>query len=265
MTGFLAYLFAFIFGAIVGSFLNVVILRYNTGEGLRGRSRCFSCRHPLAARDLIPILSFITHRGRCRFCGSHISWQYPLVELLTGVTFTFLIWRFSGQIILPIFLAYIVSLLLVITVYDFRHKIIPDGLVYLFIATSFLHPLIKAGLAGSFTLLVIGILHSLLSGAVFYFIFWAFWRVSHGAWMGLGDAKLAAGIGILLGLERGFTALVMGFWLGAIIGLLLLASSRLKSQFLKEYFTFKSEVPFAPFLVAGVILTIIFDLNVVPF
>lgn len=265
MFGVLIYIFTFIFGAIVGSFLNVVILRYNTGEGLKGRSHCFSCRKELSPRDLVPIISFLINGGRCRFCGSRISPQYPLVEFFTALLFTLIVWRFPGEIVLPVFFAYIVSLLIIITVYDLRHKIIPNALVYLFIVSALFHPVLKSLLAGSFALLVVGVLHSILSGGIFFLIFWGLWRFSEGKWIGFGDAKLAAGIGALLGLAQGFTALVVGFWLGAIVGLFLLLLSRIKTPFLRRYFSMKSEIPFAPFLAIGIIITLLLDFNVIPF
>lgn len=126
---FFVFVSIFIFGTLVGSFLNVVILRYNTGKKLSGRSRCQSCARVLSWSELIPLFSFLFLRGRCNTCGSAISYQYPLVEILTGVVFLSVFLQFQN-ILENIFALIIFSTLIVIVVYDMRHKIIPNGLVY---------------------------------------------------------------------------------------------------------------------------------------
>ena len=113
-------IFIFILGAIVGSFLNVVILRLGTGAGFGGRSFCFSCREKLKWFELIPIFSFFFQRGHCRKCHSRISWQYPLVEILTGVIFLLTYYQLLTINYSLIYYWLIFSLLLVIAVYDFR-------------------------------------------------------------------------------------------------------------------------------------------------
>src|SRR3989344_2743376 len=135
----------FIFGTIIGSFLNVVILRYNSGMSLGGRSGCFSCGKPLTWKELIPLLSFFYQRRKCVGCGSAISWQYPAVEALTGLSFVLIFYKYFGNDLIlsaervssALIYAVIFCLLIVIAVYDMRHKIIPNGPVYLFITLSF--------------------------------------------------------------------------------------------------------------------------------
>src|SRR3989344_367611 len=124
-TYFFAAVF-FIFGSIVGSFLNVIILRLGTGMAPTGRSQCFSCGKQLGALDLVPIFSFLVLRGRCRYCGTRISIQYPIVEILSGLVFLLIYFKFQSVFISPSFLAVgemlfaltISSFLLAITVYD---------------------------------------------------------------------------------------------------------------------------------------------------
>src|SRR3989344_5482997 len=136
---------AFSFGAIIGSFLNVVALRYNTGKGIGGRSFCFSCGKNLHWYELVPILSFAVQKGRCRNCRSKISLQYPSVEIFTGLVFLALFFKFNHLLLISpafftllfLFFGIIMSILIVISVYDMRHKIIPDKLVFLFICFSF--------------------------------------------------------------------------------------------------------------------------------
>ncbi len=238
----------------MGSFLNVVALRYNTGRSIaRGRSQCFTCGTPLNWRQLIPIFSFFAQRGVCGKCGSKISWQYPIIEALTGSLFLFVFLFlggsgaiFGGQFSNLFFgrLVYywaIFSLLIVIALYDFKHQIIPDMLVYSFaflslLAIFFEHGQLWSGLAGR-----------LLSGIAFFSFFALIWFLSNGKGMGFGDAKLALGIGFLLGPLKGLIAILVGFWSGAIVGILLLILA-------KKRYNMKSKVAFGPFLIFGVMI-----------
>ncbi len=238
----LIYFFVFILGAIIGSFLNVIIARYNTGESVgRGRSKCFSCGQTLAWYELIPIVSFLAQRGKCRNCGSKISIQYPIIEIITGSVFTLvwyvIAWKLSFQAggetaIHAVYFWTIFSLLIVIAVYDIYHQIIPNGLVYAFIALSFLMLFISQR----------SFLWDFLGGFVFFLFFASFWFFSGGKWMGLGDAKLALGIGWFLGFWLGLASIIFSFWLGAIVGLIFIFSKK---------FGLKSRIAFGPFLITG--------------
>lgn len=233
---------AFLLGLIVGSFLNVVILRYNTGKSLAGRSGCFMCGHKLSWYELIPVVSYFLQSGKCRSCKSEISIQYPLVELLTGFIFTLIAWRFASDILTLVFLLIVWALLIVITVYDLRHKIIPDGLVYAFITITGLRAL------------VVGDYYALIAGALGFLFFASLWYFSSGRWMGFGDAKLALGLGFLLGLSSGLAGLVLSFWIGALYGLIALSLPHSRA-------TLRSEVPFAPFLTLGAALSFFAHVN----
>ncbi|MFW5879649.1 MAG: prepilin peptidase, partial [bacterium] len=132
-------IFIFVLGTVIGSFLNVVIYRFNTGRTIGGRSKCMNCGYQLKWYDLIPIFSWIFCLGKCRKCHSKISWQYPLVELGTGIIFVSLFIKYLDLFAYPlvfniffIFNALIFSILIVIFVYDIRHKIIPNELSYTF-------------------------------------------------------------------------------------------------------------------------------------
>lgn len=242
----------FFFGLIVGSFLNVVIYRYNTGMGLvTGGSKCLACAKQLRWYELVPVCSFLLQRGQCRRCLSKISWQYPLVELATGLLFWLSLRVFGLAPVLPLYLV-IMSLLVVITVYDLRHKIIPDGLVYTFISLSLLPVLISADWSLIWS--------HVLGGGLLFLFFFLLWRVSDGRWMGFGDAKLAVGVGFLLGLSGGVSAIVLAFWIGALVGVFLLALSHWRWG--QKRFNMKSEIPFAPFIVLGLLLNLLYHLNV---
>lgn len=239
------YVFAFVFGAVVGSFLNVVILRYNTGESIVYiSSHCFSCRKKLSWYELVPIFSFLIQKGKCRKCKSKISWQYPIVEMLAGVIFTLVAQKiFDFPAVLYYWLTF--SLLIVISAYDFRHKIIPNLLVYILIFLAFCHWLAIDKAA----------LDVLLTGLGFFILFFGIWFFSKGRWMGLGDAKLALFIGLFLGLEKGLAAFFLSFWIGALLSIFLLL-------FLPKKFTLKSRIPFGPFLVLGAALAFLLGENI---
>ncbi|MBI2475890.1 MAG: prepilin peptidase [Candidatus Taylorbacteria bacterium] len=270
-------LFFFALGTVVGSFLNVVILRFNTGAGLDGRSRCFSCGKDIKWHDLAPVFSFIFLKGRCRHCKGKISFQYPLVEMLTGLIFAATFWQFSSSVSLHTFSIFYflfsinllsLCLLLVIAVYDFRHKIIPDRLVFLF---GFLS-LVKLFLSAEFsTAARLPHLLDLLAGPILALPLFLLWLASSGRWIGLGDAKLALGIGWFLGFSLGISAVVLGFGVGAVVSLCLLALPALsRAGFARpalrgglKNLTMRSEVPLAPFLILGLMAVYFFGIDVV--
>ncbi len=256
------YIFIFLFGIIVGSFLNVVALRYNTGMSFsRGRSQCFSCGKGLSWRELIPVLSYIVLGGKCSKCASKISVQYPLVELVTGALFlaTFIHLGASASILQSLgalfYYFFIWSILIVISIYDFRHKIIPDGLVFLFGFATLSASLVAFFYGHSNTLL------DILAGPILALPFWFLWAVSRGRWIGLGDAKLALGIGFMLGFVGGVSAVVLAFWIGAGVSIGFIVGQRLLSLSSKNL-TMKSEIPFGPFLILGTIIIFFFGFDV---
>ncbi|MEI6345771.1 MAG: prepilin peptidase [bacterium] len=254
----------FVLGMLVGSFLNVVALRYNTGR-LRqalfggGRSHCFSCDKTLAWYELVPVASFLTQAGRCRGCKCRLSWQYPLVELLTGFLFVIaFLHEAVGAHSLGLLLALIIlSLLVVIGVYDLRHKIIPDALAYAFAAFGLVYSVARL-FSGPSSLEYTNTLFQALpwllaAGPLLFLPFYLLWKVSGGRWIGLGDGKLALGMGWFLGLSGGISAAVLGFWLGALVAVCILAVQRAWPK-LGSALNMKSEIPFAPFLIIGTIL-----------
>lgn len=246
-------IFIFILGTLVGSFLNVVILRYNTGLSIsKGRSKCFSCGKELKWHELTPVISFIVLRGRCSKCKSKISWQYPIVEVLTGIMFLLIFLKVGlmGSLLNILFYFAIWSILIVITVYDLRHKIIPNGLVYAFILLSLAQALV---LHASWA--------DLLIGPILFLFVWLLWIISKGTWIGLGDAKLMLGMGLLLGFASGISAVLLAFWSGAAVAIFMLL---LKHSLLfgGKNITMKSEIPFAPFLILGTALAFFCSIDI---
>jgi len=240
----------FIFGTIIGSFLNVLVLRYNTGLSIvSGRSQCFVCGKTLRWYELVPLFSFIFLGGRCASCKSRISWQYPTVEAATGALFVLSFLKFGISPATMLYLC-VSSILVAVSVYDFKHKIIPDGMVFLFDAAALLF----------FFLSHTGVASAVLAapdfwaGPILFAFFAFFWLVSGGKWMGLGDAKLSLGVGWCLGLSGGVFAIMLAFWIGAAVSLFLLGLERLNLS--RFRLTMKSEVPFAPFIIVAFFLTL---------
>jgi prepilin signal peptidase PulO-like enzyme (type II secretory pathway) len=255
----LLMLWVFLFGSIIGSFLNVVIYRYNSGASLGGRSMCFTCGKKLRWYELVPVFSFLFQRGRCRGCGSKISWQYPLVELTTGMLFlgAFIV---AGSYLRFAYLLIQIALLVVISVYDLRHKIIPDLFSYLFAGFAFMYLVYVLYASGwQFELLW----QDLIAGPVYFAPFAAMWYVSRGKWMGFGDAKLALGIGWFLGMGQAYLAMLFAFWIGSIVGVFLIVRSKLMAvSHGEEVVTMKSEIPFGPFLILGLLIMLYFGSHI---
>jgi leader peptidase (prepilin peptidase)/N-methyltransferase len=232
---------AFVFGAVVGSFLNVVIHRLPRGESLvRPRSRCPGCGQPIRAVDNIPLLSFILLGGRCRACRARIPWRYPLVELLSGLLCTALLATFGLTPTFFGFFAFAASLLAV-TFIDLDHQIIPDSISL---------PGIAVGLGMSFILRpgwpgygpLSALLAALIGGGLLWGVAVAYRLVRGVEGMGFGDVKLLAMMGAFLGLRALPVILLVGSLSGAAAGLgLMLAAGK----------GLKQAIPFGPFLVLG--------------
>ncbi|MDE1924818.1 MAG: prepilin peptidase [Patescibacteria group bacterium] len=255
---FLLVLSAAVLGAIIGSFLNALSFRFNTGRrilalsGKDGRSRCMSCGHTLEALDLVPIFSFIFLRGRCRWCGSRISWQYPLVEAVAALLSVLVFLSVPGPISYGFWLLVWMTLLFIV-IYDLKHTIIPwscsiflAALAIIFLLASQVgHPMSIFGIWG------------LLAGPALAAPLFLLSLVSGGRWMGWGDSALELSLGWLLGFTAGLSALLLAFWSGALIGLGILFYQRLPwHKKVSVTMNMRSEMPFAPFLILGAALAL---------
>lgn len=254
----LSVIFLFLLGIIIGSFLNVVGLRFNSGLSLMGRSFCVVCRKKLPAWELVPVFSFLLLRGKCSGCKTKISKQYITIELWTGILFvTLFVALFQSSISSFFILSYalllaIFSIYTVILIYDARHKIIPDALVY---ASIFL--------AIPYRIVTGGSLADWLAGPILFVFFGSIWLLSKGRAMGFGDAKLGLSIGILLGMAQGLSAMVLAFWIGTAVTLLYMLALRSISSLSRgrKRLTMKSEIPFAPFMIIGAWAALVFHLD----
>ncbi len=243
--------FIFIFGLIIGSFLNCVIWRIHKEESfIFGKSYCPRCKHDLTPRDLFPLLSFLILKGKCRYCKEKISFQYPLVELFTAFIFCFLYVQLGCSLVF-LFWLILISLIIVIFVYDVKYYIIPDraifsaiGLSVLWIAYSYFSGILSSEQ-------VVFSFFSAIGSALFFFSIWFF---SKGMAMGFGDVKVAFLMGLILGWPNIIVGIFLGFLFGAIIGLGMV--------FLKKK-ALRSEVPFAPFLLTGMFIASFWGSNIV--
>lgn len=243
---------SFVFGLIVGSFLNVLIFRSRTGETIQGRSRCASCKKTLSAYELIPVVSFLFLKGRCRSCGAALSLQYPIVEVGAALSYalaTFLILRSFDS---PMISAFFLSLAFVgigSTIYaaarDFRDHIIPNGAVLtlalvgvatsatrsFFLSDAPLPSVFFSDIASAFSLAAVPAL---------------LWAFSDGRWMGFGDAKLMFAVSLVSGFPRSIAAFLLTFWIGGLVAVILLASRTKKPD---------SRIPLGPFILLGTALS----------
>lgn len=266
---FLVFSFIFVFGTIIGSFLNVVLFRFDSQIGISGRSRCPSCCAQLSWFELIPILSYIALGGRCRTCKTAISIQYPLVELSAGLLFLGA-YLSSVSIAHMLYLWLVLSLLVLIAVYDLRHMLMPSVFLYPFIAAAFLGQFFDFF---SYTVRMPAF-SDLLAAVLAFLFFFLLWIFSRGRWIGFGDALLALGIGFALGFPGTLSALILSFWIGAAVGIALVSAPHIarylhsgKTALSQEEkrLTMKSAVPFAPFLILGFLLVFFFGLDVAAF
>jgi prepilin signal peptidase PulO-like enzyme (type II secretory pathway) len=263
------YFSIFVFGLVVGSFLNSILWRLEKERSFWGRSYCPKCKHKLNWYDLVPIFSFLLLEGKCRYCHKKISWQYPLVEILTGLIFL-LIFNYQFpifnefsiyQFLNLLFLFYIASSLIIILIYDLKHYIIPDIVLFPAILIAFIYRtfenLVQWSLIDNwslkidnFTILGNYLLASIIASAFFLLIY----LVSKGEWMGFGDVKLAILLGLILGFPSIILGVFFGFLFGAIIGgiLIVLNKKGLKSQ-----------IPFAPFLITGTFVAMFWGNNII--
>ncbi|MDD4240280.1 MAG: prepilin peptidase [Smithellaceae bacterium] len=231
--------FAFIFGAAIGSFLNVCIFRIPAGQSIvKPLSRCPSCEHPIRFYDNIPIISFILLRGRCRDCGAKISWRYPLVELISGLLALALFLKFGPTLNFLVFFIF-TAVLIVIAFIDIDHQIIPDilslpGIPVFFLAAVFI---VKVPWHEALIGLVVGG-GILLAIALFYEF------IAKREGMGGGDIKLLAMIGGFFGWKALIFVLLFSSLAGAVVGI---AAMIIKKKDMKY------AVPFGPFLSAAAV------------
>lgn len=237
---------SFIVGVSIGSFINVIILRFdNLKTVIAGRSHCPDCQHVLAWYDLVPILSYLTLRGKCRYCHKKISIQYLLVELSTGLIFLLLFSNF-GVSVAGFYYSVIMAVLMVVVVIDIRSQMVPEQFVWLALLISVLGGWYFGGHVG-WTRMIYGIVIGGLPLAVLSI-------GSREKWMGRGDIKIGMILGALTGYPVAIFSLMLSFVVGAIVGVIYMKIAR-KDR--------KATVPFAPFLVFATLIGILWGRGLV--
>ncbi|MET0514026.1 MAG: prepilin peptidase [Nitrospiraceae bacterium] len=233
---------ASLFGAVIGSFLNVCIYRLPRQESiLWPASHCTACGSTIAFYDNIPMISYGILRGRCRACRVSISIQYPLVELVTSIGYGLIFWHF-GLTAVSFVYALLYSALVVITGTDFSHQIIPDMVTL---------PGLAIGILSAAVILPLGIMNSLVGvvvgGGLLWLLAWLSPYLFGKEGMGGGDIKLMAMVGAFLGWKLVLLAIMVGSLLGSIVGVSLIAFRVMRRD---QY------LPFGPFLAVGSLVAI---------
>lgn len=245
---FTFYVVVGIFGALIGSFLNVCIYRLPRAESIAWPgSHCTACSQPIAWYDNIPLISYALLVGRCRRCSVSISFRYPLVEALNSLGYMGLLGFFGPSWSTCVY-AVLFSALLVVAGTDLSHKIIPNAVTF---------PGICVGLISAATILPLGLLNAviglLVGGGILWILAWASPYLFGKEGMGGGDIKLLAMIGAFLGWKPAVMTIMVGSFLGSLIGVTLIAVRVIKRD---DY------IPFGPFLVCGALVSLFFGQSI---
>ena len=236
MLEIMLYVAVLLYGIVIGSFLNVCILRIPLKESIaKERSHCMKCGYQLAWYDLIPLFSYIFLAGKCRKCKSHISLQYPLVEALNGVLYV-LIFLVNGWSIDSVIYCLLTSALLVLSVIDFRTYEIPIGINLFILALGLIHLVFHLG-----DWLEYGIGLLAVSGFL-----WLLYQLSGGTAIGGGDVKLMGAAGLLLGWKLAIVAFLFGCILGSVIHVIRMKVSGAESK-----------LAMGPYLSAGIFIAVL--------
>jgi prepilin signal peptidase PulO-like enzyme (type II secretory pathway) len=263
----MAILIISMFGLIMGSFISALVWRLHeqltskskarakarSGELsiVHGRSLCPQCRHQLGARDLIPLLSWLWQRGKCRYCRAAISVSYPILELLTASLFG-LIAYYIGFATTITTLESVLWLgasigLVTLALYDGQWKILPNQIVLPLIGWAVALRVLQAVLLGE----TAGLTDSLIGGLALFSTFAIVFYASRGTWLGGGDVKLAAFMGIVLGWQLGFLALMLAAWIGTAVVLVRALQNGLRLDR-------RQQIPFGPLLIIGTYLSLFY-------
>jgi leader peptidase (prepilin peptidase) / N-methyltransferase len=265
----IGYLFSFLFGAAIGSFLNVVIHRVPREESIVfPNSACPKCGEAIRSYDNMPIFSWLALRGKCRNCRTPISSRYPAVELLTAFLFVLVYWQIGFNPFLPVTLVFVSAMVALIFI-DSEHMILPNVITYpLFIfgiAVRLFLPLVAGSVNQldvglwpfrqpdwpSWLLLLLGGLLGAVVGGGFLWLVGFLWKALRGVEaMGLGDVKMMAAVGALLGWRLTLLSVFLGAFSGALIGSVILMRQKDKDL--------QSQIPFGIFLGTGTIISLLF-------
>ncbi len=254
----------FVLGLCFGSFVNALV--YRTHENSRkktkkfsivnGRSLCVHCRHTLAWYDLVPVLSWLSLRGKCRYCKKPISWQYPLVELASATSFVFsyLFWPYgfnlTGLILFGFWVVFLIGFA-ALFVYDIRWMLLPHKIVYPLLALAVTQVLLHSLLERDPAILLNACFGLLTVGGLFYVLF----QISGGKWIGGGDVKLGFMLGLLAGgFFEGLLVIFLASLIGTVVSIPILGFGKS---------ALKKRIPFGPLLLTAFVLVYLFGSDII--
>lgn len=239
---YMIILFAFIFGASLGSFANLVADRLRVKTIWTGRSECLTCSHKLSWKELFPIFSYIYQKGKCKFCKAKLSPTYLWSEVVSGLSICLLVYIlptytaiFYEQVVLFFTWSLILVLSLIIIIYDLRHTIVPMQISSILVIMGIVFTIYRQIYFG-FNI------YDSLSGVMISLPFAIMFFISKGKWVGFGDVLLYLAFGSILGLPLGVTTFFYSVWLGAFVSVVLMLIHR-------KDFNLKTEIPFTPFII----------------
>jgi len=233
------YVLIFLLGVCIGSFLNAAIFRVHEDKSVwKGRSKCMKCEEPISWYDLVPVLSYLRLRGRCRKCKSVIDWQYPIIEIVTGLFFLIAFAVSPDNLFLVVRNWIFISYLVIIFVYDLR---------YMYILDRFTIPAIIIAVIINLWIGVVPAWSILLGAFVLGGFFFLQYVISKGVWIGGGDIRMGALMGFMLGFEQGLVAIFLAYVIGATISIFLLMSGKASR---------KTPIPFGTFLTLSTLIVL---------
>jgi leader peptidase (prepilin peptidase)/N-methyltransferase len=245
-----------LFGLLFGSAINAMVWRLYVGRSwVKGRSECPDCHHQLAARDLVPVFSWLALRGKCRYCRAPIK-DHPLVELATAGLFALSVYAWLPRLQGPVdavqlgFWLVMLVMLIILAVYDLRWMILPDKVTLPLIVVAFMYCLVLAAMNHAPGMLADHLAAAVLAGGAFYAIVF----FSRGRAMGGGDIKLAFAMGLILGLSQTAVALLVAFNVAALVGIGLMVVRRRGRR---------DQIPFGPFLAGATVVAFLYGMPMI--
>jgi leader peptidase (prepilin peptidase)/N-methyltransferase len=271
LPNFVGYIFIFLFGAAVGSFLNVVVHRVPLKESIVfPNSACPQCGSVIKPYDNIPLFSWLILGGKCRDCKKQISWRYPTVELLTAIIFVLVFWQIGFTWFLPVTLIF-VSTIIALVFIDAEHMILPDVINFplllfallvrvifpLLIDSSYFtdirfFPLNRLEDYPAWLVSILGAILGAIVGGGFLWLVREIWERLRGLEeaMGLGDAKMMFSVGALIGWRLALLSIFLGAFTGSLAGILIIIRQKEKN--------FQTRIPFGIFLGIGSVIALLF-------
>lgn len=263
----MVYIFIVVLGLALGSFSNALAWRVYVQSVTKnraklkklsvtkGRSMCVHCKHELSVGDLVPVFSWLFLKGKCRYCKKQISFEYPLIEILytLALVLSYIYWPLEllqwQNIALQILWAIILIISFALASIDIKHQLLPNKLVYVYGVLASCIVVLQTIFTGDSPLF----LQSLLGSAILGGIFWLLYQASSGKWIGGGDVRFITCMGLLLGLTKGFLALVLSSYLATIV---------IVGVYFAGKYRPKMRIPFGPFLLLATYLVFLFGQDI---